>query len=817
MIKIEKIQIHEFRGIRKITLVPDQENFAACGPNGTGKSGIVDAVEFGLTGNISRLEGRGTGGLSVKQHGPHVNSQNKPEEAYVILDVYIPSLKKKATIQRTIKSADTPLITPADSDVKDVFARIAIHPEFVLSRRELISYILAEPGKRSKEVQALLRLDDLEKLRASLQKISNSCDREIPGLEQGQRDASTKLISALGIMQLSAKSITAAANPMREILGLGHISALEANTSIKDGALTVSGAAAPSRVPKIQALNDLKSLDLAIRKLSEETIVLGCIGSKKDISELVKDADLLSSVSRETLLRTALEQFDGERCPVCDEEWKEEEFMQHVQEKLKKFETAKIKRVALEKKLKPLILALAAVNSAIGTVKVYGPLLKKPIDVKTLIDVEDSVSKAVQNTRNLLPLKDTDASLDLILNFPDVSAKIAELETEINKIPEPSKQDAAREFLTVGQERLETYRETSLKLKRSRAKAKIAADALELYETVSTNALDEIYKQVEAKFVEYYRRLNKEDEAGFTAKLEPSIGKLLLDVDFYGKGHFPPGAYHSEGHQDSMGLCLYLALMSHLLGSGFTLAVLDDVVMSVDSGHRRKICELLAEEFTGTQFILTTHDEVWLRHMRSSGIIKPKRDVRFRTWDVDIGPIKWDDNDIWKDIAEKLHANDVKGASGLLRHYLEYFGTEACDRLRARIEFRGDAQVSFGEVFPGAVEGMLSALKKGNEAANSYGKTAEITALDVRKKDIQQAYETTKPEQWQINTAIHYNPWENLQKEDFEPVVAAFKNLTVLFSCKICGEMFSISPRYGTKEALRCRCGDTNVSLLPKQ
>ena len=43
MIRIETVRIHEFRGIRDITLNFAGVNFAACGPNGTGKSGIVDA------------------------------------------------------------------------------------------------------------------------------------------------------------------------------------------------------------------------------------------------------------------------------------------------------------------------------------------------------------------------------------------------------------------------------------------------------------------------------------------------------------------------------------------------------------------------------------------------------------------------------------------------------------------------------------------------------------------------------------------------------------------------------------------------------
>src|SRR3546814_557573 len=102
MIRIERIAIKEFRGIRDLELVMGGQNFAACGPNGTGKSGIVDAIEFALTGSISRLSGEGTGDLSVKQHGPHVDFRSKPEQSMVTLDVSIPSLNgKKVTIHRS--------------------------------------------------------------------------------------------------------------------------------------------------------------------------------------------------------------------------------------------------------------------------------------------------------------------------------------------------------------------------------------------------------------------------------------------------------------------------------------------------------------------------------------------------------------------------------------------------------------------------------------------------------------------------------------------------------------------------------------------
>src|SRR5439155_8605065 len=158
---------------------------------------------------------------------------------------------------------------------------------------------------------------------------------------------------------------------------------------------------------------------------------------------------------------------------------------------------------------------------------------------------------------------------------------------------------------------------------------------LHIYGETSDRALEAIYKEVESEFRQYYRLINRDDESRFEAQLTPSLGKLGFEVDFYGKGFFPPGAYHSEGHQDGMGLCLYLALMRHLYGPEFTFAVLDDVLMSVDAGHRREVCALMKREFPNTQFIVTTHDPIWLRHMKTEGLIGSGSAVQFRCWNVD--------------------------------------------------------------------------------------------------------------------------------------------------------------------------------------
>ena len=221
MIQVESIAIEEFRGIRNLTLDLKGRNFSVCGPNGTGKSGIVDAIEFALTGNVSRLSGKGTGVVSLKEHGPHVDSRNRPDKARVVLKVSIPSIGKKAVIDRNVKNSNKPTITPSDPEIVKVLDYVALHPEFVLSRRELIRYVISAPGDRAKEVQALLRLDQVEELRGILFKITNGCEKQIEPLKEEAARARGQLLRTLEITQLTSEKLLAAVNSRRQAIRIG--------------------------------------------------------------------------------------------------------------------------------------------------------------------------------------------------------------------------------------------------------------------------------------------------------------------------------------------------------------------------------------------------------------------------------------------------------------------------------------------------------------------------------------------------------------------------------------------------------------------
>jgi len=816
MIRIKQLVIHEFRGIRNLTFDMNGSNFAVCGPNGTGKSGIVDSIEFALTGNVSRLAGEGTGNLSVKDHGPHVDCKD-PENASVSLTFEIVSSGKEATVHRTVKNIRKPTITPADEDVIATLTHIEAHPEFVLSRRELIKYVLSNPGDRSKEVQALLRLDKLESLRANFQKIANAERRGQKPLENHKKIAKEALLKALGIVQLIENEILQQVNIRRETFGLPKIEKLEANTSFKDGLATMGDAPAKSRIVKSQAQTDIKSLEEKLEELSAESFAAKHTSALQEISVLASDPLVDKAASHKQMLDVALTIFDDQQCPVCETEWEPEVFKEVVQSKLSRLETVKRQQEEMEKVASPVATIYETLNTHIATVEKYGPIFPKPIDVELLINYKNALGLASTKLRKLFPLSESQSTLEeSFAPSEEVTALIKEIGTAIEELPEPSKQDAAREYLIVAQERMETYRSASIQLKACQSKVKVADKVQELYGQVMTAELENVYASVEKTFRNLYRIINADDESDFEAKLTPSMGRLGFDVDFYGRGYFPPGAFHSEGHQDSMGLCLYLALMQHLLSGNFTFAVLDDVLMSVDAGHRREVCTLLKQKFPDTQFMLTTHDDIWLRHMKTAGLIKRNGFVHFRTWSVDIGPTEWDDRDVWREIDGHLVKNNVRDAASLLRHYLEYLAKEICHRLRAQVVFRGDAQYTLGDLLPPGVKRLRDFLKDGIKSAESWGQNDKKELIGKLLQSLNDAAKTSEVEQWQINTAIHYNEWENLNKKDFEPVIEAFKELNRIFECETCEELLYVSPERGKKEAVRCGCGSINVNLIKK-
>jgi energy-coupling factor transporter ATP-binding protein EcfA2 len=73
----------------------------------------------------------------------------------------------------------------------------------------------------------------------------------------------------------------------------------------------------------------------------------------------------------------------------------------------------------------------------------------------------------------------------------------------------------------------------------------------------------------------------------------------------------PPGAYFSESHLDTLGLCIWLAL-AEMNDPANTILVLDDVIAGVDEPHADRVLDLLYDLAQNFQHcIFTTHHGPW--------------------------------------------------------------------------------------------------------------------------------------------------------------------------------------------------------------
>lgn len=821
MIQIEKIEIIEFRGIRALTLDLKKKSFGISGPNGTGKSGIVDAIEFALTGNITRLGGAGTADISVKLHAPHVDSSKKPENSLVRVTAFAPSIGKSFTIERTVKNATAATLMPSDPKTKNVLAQLEMHPEFALSRREIIKYILTPAGDRSKDVQALLRLEQLEKTRASLQRVANDTRKEHESAKEEETRALQDFFKHLGKPNPKKEDLISAVNERRSLLKLPPVTDLTLPNALKEGVKTgdPEGDAKP-KLSKAGALNDAGVFEERVAAIADAALLKSRDQAKAALEKLTGDPELLKSVRQKMLVEQGLELLEEDACPLCDEAWNRNELELHLKDKISKATAATGVLADLKNAIDPLITYLAELGLAAQKIAQLCKIADPKIDVAALISFLEKLAVHRSNIEKICT--DTTAIPDAVTAFgifglaipTDVSQVITTLKAQVEKLPDLSKEDAARDFLIVAQEKYDRCRVAKARLQEMDSKAKVAASVFDLYGQVSVKVLEGIYDSVQKDFTAFYSFINRDDEEKFQGKLTPSVGKLAFDVDFYGRGKFPPGAYHSEGHQDGMGLCLYLALMKHLLGDNFTLAVLDDVLMSVDAGHRREVCTLLKKYFPKTQFILTTHDPVWLRFMKTENLIQGS--LNFGGWTVDTGPQVWSEGDVWKKIEDDLAKDDVPTASGTLRRYLEYVSTILADNFRAHVEYHGNGQYDLGDLWPGILAAWKRRLDEAKEAAKSWGKP--VTDIETLQAEAKAKIAATKSEEWMINKAVHYNQWATFQKAEFLLVVTAFRELLKSMQCSNveCQEFLCVSPIKGEKEVLRCGCGDRLINLKAK-
>ena len=618
-------------------------------------------------------------------------------------------------------------------------------------------------------------------------------------------------------------------NQQRIKLGGKKIDSLKSNeiqegiTGVKVNPSSVNHTLLSERISNIKSTG----VDEISSQLSEADSTL-----KSIVTKIKEDALASWNAKRYTFTKDGIKLIrETGECPLCDKEWPKGELKSYLQERVESeisrqteltensktiidnANAFKIKLLQLQEIVKPL--------SQFDSVKSNEVLIEGEKIISDWINSLSNLSTALLNPLdNYNNEKFSSANVKKLFSPNSSDEKLKKLEEEIKKLfPEATPEQTAWDNLTKLVERIKIVEECQLTYENSLLVFNRATELGKAYVEARDEILESLYDKIKDRFVGLYKEMHGTDEVGFNASFTPQDSGLKLKVDFYGRGLHPPNAMHSEGHQDSMGVCLFLALSEHLNTNLIDLVILDDVVMSVDVGHRRAFSSVLANNFPDKQFIITTHDTTWANQIRGEGLVSSKQMLKFFDWCVDAGPKIHYEADVWNRIDDDLRKNDISAASAKLRNGLEEFTRFVCHSLRAKVPYTLDDGGSLGDFLPAAIGTYNDLLGKAKVSANSWNNRDEVERLKEIDDKAKGIITKALGDQWTINTTVHYNAWANLSKEDFSPVVSAFKELcNCVFSCdnEECESVLKVTLDGATISGVRCKCGKVNWNLLKK-
>ena len=324
---------------------------------------------------------------------------------------------------------------------------------------------------------------------------------------------------------------------------------------------------------------------------------------------------LLTNLTRQELTALGMKLIDEiGNCPLCDTPWPPGKLREHLEKKTEQAQIAAQYQTQASELTTQLTDRIASTVASVQKLIAAAQIADIQVETVLLSQWQDNLkllSDSLSKVFDKYPLPAFDSSATQQLLAPQELREMLDIiySKVKEKFPETTPEQNAWDTLTRLEENLKALEKAQADLEEAIIAYNRASTLVDEFERSRDIVLQKLYDDIRDRFVGLYKQLHGSDEKSFQAQIKPEGAALNLEVDFYGRGPHPPHALHSEGHQDSMGLCLYLALSERLTGGFIDITILDDVVMSVDADHRRELCHLIASAFPQRQFLITTHDK----------------------------------------------------------------------------------------------------------------------------------------------------------------------------------------------------------------
>jgi recombinational DNA repair ATPase RecF len=786
-IRIKKIRIKAFRGIPNLELELDGKSLVLRGENGTGKSSLIDSIEFFFTGRVMHLEG--VRGLSLKEHGPHVNFSHGDVDVDITFD------PGNVTLTRTFASAPSP-----PRHLKDYF-ETAQTGTFILRRAQVLEFIESQPAERFRAIGNIIGLGDLDNIELEMMRARDDLSGKVESNKGDIQRLLSGLIEVLGGDIRTVRDVVPALNKILRKEKLPLINSLEeagkhAEEMLKTVKKTIS-------IDQISLLN--KMIGDTRTDLITEDFVNRLTGFNSKVKKLLQEETTrkISLIGLLEIGRKIIEQGRLDECPICEQKIDRERVLSRLSERVSLVEALSKEASQVRSASVPILDILkgtiARMQSIASTIESFDQLsgernrIQEALQSLRTLNDEILAAKDLDGEVSISTLTDQKNSINNLI--ATLSKSCQELLDHIDLTNEEKKLlQIVRLIEQVRTKTEELSRIESEKLENER-RFNLAEKIYSTFSATKKSKIQGVYSNIQEDIQKFYSMLHPNDPHK-NIQLIVALGRRAsteLKIESFGRMGEDPRALTSEGHLDSLGLCVFLAFVKRF-DTDCSLIVLDDVVNTIDSGHRDNICKLLLEEFQDKQLLITTLDGVWYEQLRASqhayGLEGNFKNMIIIDWDVSAGPRIRGYKPRWEKIQEDISTGDRTSAGNEGRQYLEWILEQICEVTEAPVPFRSSRRYEIRDLLVPARKRLDS-----------------LIAEDGFKTTMSESFRELERTIIMGNLLSHNNVLvEEVSMSEVKGFCEAVNNLHNAFSCPNCKHLLGYYRDLGILRCSNTRC-----------
>lgn len=612
---IDSLRIEAVRGIREELTVPLKgKSLVVKGDNGTGKSSIVHALNWALTGRKPMEP------ADAKTSWKHVLSDTPPKVTI--------TLQGGGTIEVTESSAT--------SDKAGQALRAAcLRANPFLLRKQLLSFLDDRPVERFRYLESFLDLDQADVAYNAL----SSRAKQFEGKARVQKQSLESQLATVhrDLVKLAPDGKEAWTKMVLFLLQRAGESGMDPRPSDWVALKAKTAALKPLLVGEHLAKRRVE-LDAVQEKLSSVAAMRIPQNPRPIFENLIKREQQGTQATLVDLLNNALAHVEKhsseEVCPVCLQQISTSNLTLELRRRLDDLkEIANLKKnlhsASMEwtRRGSQLSTALNEATRTLGLVSYSdapgAPAMPKHGSLVSTDTVDSSEDIAREDGDHLLAVEST-----------AIEYATQRIQSELSALPQEGNVESLRELVTLVERTEQAELAIRLAGDQFDTAQRMAEDLDELANAVRRARQDvarDLLVQISELVKEYYAQIHPQEQE------DDATGAPHIEVQRHAKGtaHVrgefnkvqvdDPRLLYSDGHLDTVGICVFLALRRFRATRGSTgdsrLIVLDDVVLSIDLGHGRRLLDLLRTSFADHQVLIFTHNGLFfdwcIRHLPS--------------------------------------------------------------------------------------------------------------------------------------------------------------------------------------------------------